>query len=341
VEPPRRQAGGGEMRPARFFLPAPPPTALCRRPNATSPTTSPKLVDELQSNRRLNLPPRGGNRAARVQGAHAACAALSGAMRWDIQRPWRPLRRPFRPVRRHVVPLVYATLAASRGAPGACGADGRSPLRVSPRRPLALTWEHLLGLRHAAGCPAMPSSRADPLPQGEHRAIRPPACRFAAGEALRLKLAGAGEVKVFVVEGERRFGRPAAAHETKNSAWGLGLSQPGIPRRLERFSASTSGPHRRWSTGRRKTGSRHMVGRVDGHADGMEWGPVTRAVLEASAATTCRTVPRMAWFRTRKGRATASSTTPATASAQAQRPGILGNSQGVHGPLRRQVPGRR
>jgi len=46
---------------------------------------------------------------------------------------------------------------------------------------------------------------------------------FAAGEALALKLAGADEVKVFVVEGEGGL-TPGAAHETKNSAWGLGLS---------------------------------------------------------------------------------------------------------------------
>ncbi len=44
----------------------------------------------------------------------------------------------------------------------------------------------------------------------------------AAGEALALKLAGAGQVKVFVFEGEGGL-TPGSAHEAKNTAWGLGL----------------------------------------------------------------------------------------------------------------------
>ena len=39
---------------------------------------------------------------------------------------------------------------------------------------------------------------------------------------MALKLAGAEEVKVFVVEGEGGL-TPGASHETRNSAWGLGL----------------------------------------------------------------------------------------------------------------------
>ena len=46
---------------------------------------------------------------------------------------------------------------------------------------------------------------------------------LAAGQALALKMAGAEEVKVFVVEGEGGL-TPGATHETHNSAWGLGLS---------------------------------------------------------------------------------------------------------------------
>ena len=44
----------------------------------------------------------------------------------------------------------------------------------------------------------------------------------AAGEAAALKRAGAAGVKVFAVEGEGGL-TPGAVHETKNSAWGLGL----------------------------------------------------------------------------------------------------------------------
>ena len=44
----------------------------------------------------------------------------------------------------------------------------------------------------------------------------------AAGEAMALKRAGAEGVKVFAVDGEGGL-TPGAWHETKNSAWGLGL----------------------------------------------------------------------------------------------------------------------
>lgn len=45
----------------------------------------------------------------------------------------------------------------------------------------------------------------------------------AAGQALALKRAGASDVKVVALEGEGGL-TPGASHETKNSAWGLGLN---------------------------------------------------------------------------------------------------------------------
>ena len=43
--------------------------------------------------------------------------------------------------------------------------------------------------------------------------------------------------------------------------------------------------------------------RVTGTENGMEWGPVTRAVLDAArGSANPAAVPSMAWFRTRKGR---------------------------------------
>ena len=122
----------------------------------------------------------------------------------------------------------------------------------------------------------------------------------AAGEALALKLAGAGQVKVFVFEGEGGL-TPGSAHETKNTAWGLGLDNLvfmvdwndfGIdPRPASSVVAGTPtdwfGPY-----GWRVTGTEH----------GMEWGPVTRTVLEASCGPNADRVPTMAWFVTQKGR---------------------------------------
>ena len=75
----------------------------------------------------------------------------------------------------------------------------------------------------AAGCPATPRWPGETLffkantgPSGHGMPV-------AAGEALALSMAGAGEVKVFVVEGEGGL-TPGSTHETKNTAWGLGLS---------------------------------------------------------------------------------------------------------------------
>ena len=42
---------------------------------------------------------------------------LSGAMRWDLQRPWRRFADRFVLSAGHTVPLVYATLAVLNEAP--------------------------------------------------------------------------------------------------------------------------------------------------------------------------------------------------------------------------------
>src|ERR1035437_7495214 len=123
---------------------------------------------------------------------------------------------------------------------------------------------------------------------------------FAAGEAMALVAAGAGEVKVFVVEGEGGM-TPAAAHETKNSAWGLGLSNLvflvdwndfGIDERPA--SAVVHGTPVDWFE--------PYGWRVTGTELGMEWGPVTRAVLDAARGPNPTRAPSVAWFQTRQGR---------------------------------------
>jgi transketolase len=75
----------------------------------------------------------------------------------------------------------------------------------------------------------------------------------AAGEALALKRAGAGAVKVFAIEGEGGL-TPGAGHEAKNAAWGLGLDNLVL---LVDWttSASTRGQPRALSQGHRSTGS--------------------------------------------------------------------------------------
>jgi transketolase len=226
---------------------------------------------------------------------------LSGAMRWDVLRPWRRFGDRFVLSAGHTVPLVYATLAVLNEAVRARHErTGAAEFAFPDDGRWALTWEWLLRLRRRGGLPGHAEMEGKTLflkfntgPSGHGM---PPA----AGEALALKLAGAGEVKVFVFEGEGGL-TPGSAHETKNTAWGLGLDNLvfmvdwndfGIDPRPA--SSVVAGTPTDWFApyGWRVTGTEH----------GMEWGPVTRTVLEATCGLNPDRVPTMAWFVTQKGR---------------------------------------
>ena len=224
---------------------------------------------------------------------------LSGAMRWDVLRPWRRFGDRFVLSAGHTVPLVYATLAVLNEAVRARHErTGAAEFAFPDDGQWALTWEWLLRLRRRGGLPGHAEMEGKTLflkfntgPSGHGM---PPA----AGEALALKLAGAGQVKVFVFEGEGGL-TPGSAHETKNTAWGLGLDNLvfmvdwndfGIDPRPA--SSVVAGTPTDWFApyGWRVTGTEH----------GMEWGPVTRTVLEAACGSSRD--PTMAWFVTQKGR---------------------------------------
>jgi transketolase len=226
---------------------------------------------------------------------------LSGAMRWDLRRPWLPFADRFVLSAGHTVPLVYATLAVLNETLRARAERDPDPAFAFPDEGRwALTWEDLLMLRRRGGLAGHAEMEGKTLflkfntgPSGHGM---PPS----AGEAVALKLAGCEEVKVFVVEGEGGL-TPGASHETRNSAWGLGLSNlvflvdwndygiddPAI-------SSVVHGTPESWF--------RAYGWRVTGTLEGSEWGPVTRAVLEAARGDNPERVPSMAWFRTRKGR---------------------------------------
>jgi transketolase len=259
-----------------------------------------ELVDEcidLSLNYRQSGHP-GGSRSK----VHMMLALLlSGAMRWDLRHPWRRFGDRFVLSAGHTVPLVYATLAVLNEAVRARHQRTGDPAFAFPDDGRwALTWESLLGLRCRGGLPGHAEMEGKTLflkfntgPSGHGM---PPA----AGEALALKLAGAGEVKVFVFEGEGGL-TPGSAHEVKNMAWGLGLDNLvfmvdwndfGIDPR----AASTVVP------GTPVTWFEPYGWRVNGTEHGMEWGPVTQTALEAACGANPDHVPTMAWFRTRKGR---------------------------------------
>ena len=226
---------------------------------------------------------------------------LSGAMRYDIRRPWLRFADRFVLSAGHTVPAVYSLLAVlNEGLRARVALDGDESFALPDGDRWSVTYEDLLTLRRRGGLPGHAEMagktlflKANTGPSGHGMPV-------AAGEALALKMAGAGDVRVFVVEGEGGL-TPGATHETKNSAWGLGLSNLvflvdwndfGIDGRPA--SSVTPGTPEDWFA--------PYGWRVSGTEDGMHWESVTRTVLDASRGDNPANVPSIAWFKTRKGR---------------------------------------
>ncbi|HEU5324665.1 MAG TPA: 1-deoxy-D-xylulose-5-phosphate synthase N-terminal domain-containing protein [Candidatus Limnocylindria bacterium] len=226
---------------------------------------------------------------------------LSGAMRWDIRRPWLPFADRFVLSAGHTVPLVYTTLAVLNETLRARHQrDGDERFAFPDDGRWALTWEDLLRLRRRGGLAGHAEMEGKTLflkfntgPSGHGM---PPA----AGEATALRLAGAGEVKVFAVEGEGGL-TPGASHETRNSAWGLGLSNLVFLIDWNDYGIDDVAIHE-VVHGTPPEWFQPYGWRVTGTEQGSEWEPVTRAVLEAARGDNAAGVPSMAWFKTRKGR---------------------------------------
>ena len=225
---------------------------------------------------------------------------LSGAMRFDLLRPWRAFSDRFVLSAGHTVPLVYATLATLNEIARRRGRDGDPRFAFPDGGKWALVYDDLLKLRHRGGLPGHAEFEGKTLflkwntgPSGHGM---PPA----AGEALALKLAGAGEVKVFALEGEGGL-TPGASHETKNSAWGLGLSNLVFLVDWNDFGIDDN-PCSSVVHGTPVDWFAPYGWRVVGTESGSEWGPVTRAVLEGARGANPERVPTMVWGKTRKGR---------------------------------------
>jgi transketolase len=259
-----------------------------------------KVVDEL-IDLSLNYRQSGHPGGSRSKVHMLLATMLSGAMRWDLLRPWRPFQDRFVLSAGHTVPVVYAALAMLNEAVSVRYQRDSDPRFAFPDGGRwALRGEHLLGLRMRGGLPGHAEMAGRSLflkfntgPSGHGM---PPA----AGEALALKLAGAAQVKVFCVEGEGGL-TTGAAHETMNSAWGLGLANLvflidwndyGIDERAH--SSVVAGTPHDWFSA--------AGWRVVGTDAGMEWGPVTEVILRAARGGEPQGRPTAAWFRTRKGR---------------------------------------
>lgn len=226
---------------------------------------------------------------------------LSGVMRYDIRNPEKRFADRFILVGGHTIPLVYATLAVLNEAlRRKFKQTGDKKYVITHEAERALYYEDLLTLRHNKGLPGHAEMAGKTLFLKFNTGPSGHGSPAAAGEAMALKLAGAGDIRVFAVEGEGGA-TAGCTHETQNSAWGLGLNNLyylfdwndfGIDD--HKVSSIVHGTPNDWF------GAHGW--RVFGTENGMDWQSVTQTILEMICSENKNMQPNLAWFKTRKGR---------------------------------------
>lgn len=260
-----------------------------------------KDVIDQQIDLMLNYRQSGHPGGSRSKAHYLISMLLGGAMRWDIRHPEKRFGDRFVLVAGHTAPLVYATLSTFNEALRVMYAKtGDKKYLVGGGDDRMLTWEDLLGFRDVGGLPGHVEMADKNLfckfntgPSG-HGA---PVC---AGEAMALKRAGAHGVKVFGIEGEG--GHSAGCwHETKNSAYGLGLdnlhmildwNDYGIDPHA--YSSIIHGSPRDWFAS--------YGWDIHEAKNGSDWDQVTRALLEMTHGEGTPNRPSMLFGKTIKGR---------------------------------------
>lgn len=226
---------------------------------------------------------------------------LSGAMRWDIRNPKKRFSDRFILSAGHTIPLVYCTLAVlNETLRLKYDQTGNDRYLMKDAEKNMLVWEDLFGFRRMGGLSGHAEMDNKSLFIKFNTGPSGHGTPAAAGEALALKRAGAGDVRVFMIEGEAGL-TPGAVHETMNSAWGLNLdnlillvdwNDYGIDN--HKVSDVVYGTPSDW------IGSHgwHVIGTEAGS----EWLSVTKAMLDIVHLDAGDEKPRAAWFKTRKGR---------------------------------------
>jgi len=255
-----------------------------------------QLIDIILNYRQSGHP--GGSRSK----VHALLVTLlSGAMRWDIRNPEKAFGDRFILVGGHTIPLVYSTLTILNEAMRIKLAQtGDTQYAIQMSRDNTLYWEDLLQFRENGGLSGHAEMEGKTLflkfntgPSGHGAPV-------ADGEALALKRAGAGEVRVFAFDGEGGM-TPGGVHEALNSAYGLGLDNLYYVLDWNDFgidshtvSSVVYGTPNDWfgSHGWRVFGTEH----------GSEWATVSEAILQAVNTENLEHRPNAIWVKTRKGR---------------------------------------
>lgn len=224
-----------------------------------------------------------------------------GVMRWDLRRPELPFGDRFVLVAGHTNPAIYAMLAVYNEALRIrYEQTGDARYLVPNAEERQLTWEDLLTLRHNGGLPGHAEMEGKTLFFKFNTGPSGHGAPAALGEAMALKHAGAGEVRVFAMEGEG--GHTAGCHhEVKNSAYGLGLdnliylmdwNDHGIDK-FANSEVSTGGP-REWFE--------PYGWRTSGTEKGEDFGAITQSLVDIVQEDNTEKRPGMVWVKTRKGR---------------------------------------
>ena len=249
----------------------------------------------------LNLRQSGHPGGSRSKTPLLVASTLGAGMRFDIRRPELAFGDRFVLVAGHCCPVVYAMLAVYNEALRlryARTKDERFLISNADER--ALYWQELLWLRHNGHLPGHAEMEGNTLFFKFNTGPSGHGAPAALGEAMALKHAGAGEVKVFAVEGEG--GHSAGAHhEVKNSAYGLGLDNliylfDWNDHGIDAFANSEvmHGGPREWFE--------PYGWRVAGTEKGESYEDIARALLEVVHAGSTGGRPGCVWVKTRKGR---------------------------------------
>ncbi|MFH1852404.1 MAG: transketolase [Candidatus Neomarinimicrobiota bacterium] len=225
---------------------------------------------------------------------------LSGVMKWDVRYPGKRFGDRFILSAGHTNPAIYAVLAVFNEAlRRKYQATGDKKYLNPMGEKYTLVWEDLLTLRRRGGLPGHAEMEGKTLFFKTNTGPSGHGFPIAAGEAFALKHAGFDAVKVFAIEGEGGL-TPGVTHETKNSAFGLGLgnfitmvdwNDWGIDAR--RFSSVMAGTPEDWF--------KPYGWKVTGADDGENWEQLVSA-YENLLTDDDPNRPKMLWFRSRKGR---------------------------------------
>ena len=255
-----------------------------------------QLIDIIVNYRQSGHP--GGSRSK----VYALLATLlSGVMRWDIRHPEKRFGDRFILVGGHAVPLVYCTLAIFNEVLRVKYLQTSDARYANPNpREQILYWEDLLNFRERGGLSGHAEMEGKTLFLKFNTGPSGHGAPAAAGEALALKRAGAGEVKVFAIDGEGGF-TPGGVQETLSSAYGLELDNLYYVLDWNDFGID-SHPVSSAVFGTPQLWFESHGWKVFGSENGTDWEAVAATLLNAAQTENLEHLPKGLWFKTRKGR---------------------------------------